>query len=87
MLALDLPGFGHSAPLPDGVAPTAEALADAVEREMDAAGFETAHVAGQLAGRLDLPRARAARRARTVTAISPAGLGPPREMAWGRASC
>ena len=84
-LALDLPGFGHSAPLPDGVAPTAEALADTVEREMDAAGFQTAHVAGNsLGGWISLELARRGR-ARTVTAISPAGLALPREMAWGRA--
>ena len=38
VLAPDLPGFGHSPPLPDAQPPTAEALADAVAREMDAAG-------------------------------------------------
>ena len=85
VLAPDLPGFGHSAPLPDGVAPTAEALADAVEREMDAAGFDTAHLAGNsLGGWIVLELARRGR-ARSVTAISPAGLVLPREMAWGRA--
>jgi pimeloyl-ACP methyl ester carboxylesterase len=85
VLAPDLPGFGHSAPLPEGTAPTAEALADAVEREMDAAGFYTAHLAGNsLGGWIALELARRGR-ARTVTAISPAGLPLPREMAWGRA--
>ena len=85
MLALDLPGFGHSPPLPDGVAPTAEALADAVEREMDAAGFETAHLAGNsLGGWIALELARRGR-ARTVTAISPAGLALAAGTAWGRA--
>jgi pimeloyl-ACP methyl ester carboxylesterase len=84
VLAPDLPGFGHSAPLPEGTAPTAEALADAVEREMDAAGFESAHLAGNsLGGWIVLELARRGR-ARTVTAISPAGLALPREMAWGR---
>lgn len=83
VLAIDLPGFGHSAPLPDGVAPTAEALADAVEREMDAAGFETAHVAGNsLGGWIALELARRGR-ACTATAISPLGLGLPRENRWG----
>src|SRR3954468_3871796 len=85
VLAPDLPGFGHSAPLPAGTAPTAEALADAVEREMDAAGFYTAHLAGNsLGGWIALELARRGR-ARTVTAISPAGLPTPRELAWGRA--
>ena len=85
VLAPDLPGFGHSPPLPDAQPPTAEALADAVEREMDAAGFSTAHLAGNsLGGWIVLELARRGR-ARTVTAISPAGLPLPREMAWGRA--
>jgi pimeloyl-ACP methyl ester carboxylesterase len=85
VLAVDLPGFGHSPPLPHGLEPTAEALADSVEREMDAAGFDTAHVAGNSLGgwiALELGRRR---RARTVTAISPLGLGLPREMSWGTA--
>jgi pimeloyl-ACP methyl ester carboxylesterase len=83
VLAVDLPGFGRSAPLPEGTAPTAEALADAVENEMDAAGFHTAHVAGNsLGGWIALELGRRGR-ARTVTAISPLGLGLPREMRWG----
>jgi pimeloyl-ACP methyl ester carboxylesterase len=84
VLAIDLPGFGKSPPLPDGTPPTAEKLADAVEREIDAAGFDTAHVAGNsLGGWLALELARRGR-ARTATAISPLGLGLPREMAVGR---
>src|SRR5688500_8806710 len=74
VLAVDLPGFGHSAPLPAGQACTPEELADAVEQAMDAAGFETAHLAGNsLGGWIALILARRGR-ARTVTAISPAGL-------------
>jgi pimeloyl-ACP methyl ester carboxylesterase len=84
VLAPDLPGFGYSPPLPAGQTPTAEALADAVEGEMDAAGFHTAHLAGNsLGGWIVLELARRGR-ARTVTAISPAGLATPRELAWGR---
>src|SRR5687767_10997424 len=83
VLAVDLPGFGHSAPLPAGVPPTAETLADAVEREMDAAGFGTAHVAGNsLGGWIALVLGRRGR-ARSITAISPAGLQHARERAWG----
>jgi pimeloyl-ACP methyl ester carboxylesterase len=83
VLAPDLPGFGHSPPLPSGRQPTVEALTDAVEREMDAAGFGTAHVAGNsLGGWIALELARRGR-ARTVTAISPLGLGLPRENRWG----
>jgi pimeloyl-ACP methyl ester carboxylesterase len=85
VLAVDLPGFGHSPPLPAGTPPTPEALADAVEREMDAAGFETAHVAGNsLGGWIALVLARRGR-ARTATAISPAGLLHAREHGWARA--
>jgi pimeloyl-ACP methyl ester carboxylesterase len=85
VLAVDLPGFGHSPPLPPGTPPTAEALADAVEREMDAAGLATAHLAGNsLGGWTSLELGRRGR-ARTVTAISPLGLALPREASWGRA--
>jgi pimeloyl-ACP methyl ester carboxylesterase len=78
VLAVDLPGFGYSPPLPAGVESSPEHLADAVERAMDAAGFSTAHLAGNsLGGWISLELARRGR-ATTVTAISPAGL------AWGR---
>lgn len=83
VLAVDLPGFGRSEPLPAGIDSTPEALADAVEREMLGAGFDTAHIAGNsLGGWIALELARR-RRARTVTAISPAGLQHAREKPWG----
>lgn len=83
VLAVDLPGFGHSDPLPPGVDSTPEALADAVEDELVLAGFETAHIAGNsLGGWIGLELARRGR-ARTVTAISPAGLQHARERDWG----
>jgi pimeloyl-ACP methyl ester carboxylesterase len=83
VLAVDLPGHGHSAPLPAGTESTPEALADAVEREMLGAGFDSAHLAGNsLGGWVSLELARRGR-ARTVTAISPAGLGHARERNWG----
>jgi pimeloyl-ACP methyl ester carboxylesterase len=84
VLAVDMPGFGHSPGLPDGVDSTPEALAAAVEAAMDDAGFRTAHLAGNsLGGWVSLELARRGR-ARTVTAISPAGLANAREGAWGR---
>jgi pimeloyl-ACP methyl ester carboxylesterase len=86
VLALDLPGFGEAPPLPPGVAPTVPALADAVERAMDEAGLETAHLAGNsMGGWIALELARRGR-ARTVVAISPAGLGTARENAFARFS-
>jgi pimeloyl-ACP methyl ester carboxylesterase len=83
VLAVDLPGFGRSEPLPANVDSTPEALADAVEDEMARAGFERAHIAGNsLGGWISLELARRGR-ARTVTAISPAGLQHRREKDWG----
>ena len=84
VLAPDMPGFGHSPPLPAGMASSPEALADAVETAMDEAGFETAHIAGNsLGGWVALILARRGR-ARTVTAISPAGLTHGRETDLGK---
>jgi len=83
VLAVDVPGFGRSDPLPSGVDSTPEALADAVERELLAAGFDSAHISGNsLGGWIALELARRGR-ARTVTAISPAGLQHGREKDWG----
>jgi pimeloyl-ACP methyl ester carboxylesterase len=84
VLAVDLPGFGHSPSLPEGTEPTSEALADAVEGAMDEAGFEQAVVCGNsLGGRIALELARRGR-ATSVVAISPAGLQHGREKGWGR---
>jgi pimeloyl-ACP methyl ester carboxylesterase len=83
VLAVDLPGFGHSDPFPPGVDSTPEALADAVEDEMGRAGFDRAHIAGNsLGGWIALELARRGR-AETVTALSPAGLQLGRERDWG----
>ena len=48
-------------------------LADAVERAMDAAGFETAHIAGNSLGGYVALQLAARGRARTVVAFAPAG--------------
>ena len=83
VLAVDLPGFGHSEPFPPGIDSTPDALADAVEDEMGRAGFDRAHIAGNsLGGWIALELARRGR-AETVTAISPAGLQHGRERDWG----
>jgi pimeloyl-ACP methyl ester carboxylesterase len=83
VLAVDMPGFGYSDPLPPEVDSTPEALADAVEDEMGRAGFDRAHIAGNsLGGWVALELARRGR-AETVTAISPAGLQLGRERDWG----
>jgi pimeloyl-ACP methyl ester carboxylesterase len=83
VLAVDMPGFGKSPPLPKGMQSTPAALADAVEGEMDRAGFGTAIVAGNsLGGWVALELAKRGR-ARGVVALSPAGLAWGRERTWG----
>jgi pimeloyl-ACP methyl ester carboxylesterase len=85
VLAPDLPGFGHSPPLPEGEVSNPERLADAVEEAMDEAGFETAHISGNsLGGWIALVLARRGR-ARTCVPISPAGLLHARETGYARA--
>jgi pimeloyl-ACP methyl ester carboxylesterase len=79
VIAFDLPGFGRSPALPPGVAPTAAALADAIEGELDRLGVAQFHVAGySLGARVALELAT---RGRTLSAIaiSPDGLGTPLE--------
>jgi pimeloyl-ACP methyl ester carboxylesterase len=74
VIAADLPGFGHSPPLPDGVAPTPAALAGAVERLMDELGIASAHLAGNSLGGWLALELGTTERARSVTALCPAGL-------------
>jgi pimeloyl-ACP methyl ester carboxylesterase len=84
VLAVDMPGFGHSPPLPAGTESTPEALADGVEGAMDAAGLGRAHIAGNsLGGWVALELARRGR-ATTAVAISPAGMWHARERDWAR---
>jgi pimeloyl-ACP methyl ester carboxylesterase len=76
VIAVDMPGFGGSAPLQDGLSPTPAALAGALVSFCAALGVERPHVAGNsLGGWVTLEMAKAAA-ARSVTCISPAGLWP-----------
>ncbi|MGW3401875.1 alpha/beta fold hydrolase [Streptomyces zhihengii] len=74
VIAVDLPGFGSSRPLPDGLPydlPTISAALDAFCREL---GVERPHVAGNsLGGLLALELGRLGL-VRSVTALSPAGF-------------
>lgn len=68
-----LAGHCGAEPWQEGTAPTIEALADAAEAELDNAGIETAHVAGNsLGGWLAFELAKRGR-ARSVVALAPAG--------------
>jgi pimeloyl-ACP methyl ester carboxylesterase len=74
VIAVDLPGFGHSPPLPKGVTPTPMALAASVARLMDQLEVDSAHLAGNsLGGWISLELGKTDR-ARSVTALCPAGL-------------
>jgi len=76
VVALDLPGFGHSEPLPDGLVPTPAALAATIGQWMLANDVPTAHLAGNsLGGWIALELALLGR-GRSVTGICPAGLWP-----------
>lgn len=82
VLALDLPGYGKSAPVRGE--PTVPALVDAVEEAMDAAGWDTAHVVGNSMGGWIAAELAARGRARTVVAMSPAGMWTAKELKYSR---
>jgi pimeloyl-ACP methyl ester carboxylesterase len=73
VFAPTLPGHFEGQPLPPDVAPGIEPLADWLETELDALGWDSAHVAGNsLGGWLALELAKRGR-ARSVVALAPAG--------------
>jgi pimeloyl-ACP methyl ester carboxylesterase len=85
VIALDLPGFGESPPLP-GAAVTPEDYADAVIALLDELGLASPHVAGNsLGGGIALVLG-ARGRARSVTALSPIGFWTPQEAEFCRRS-
>src|SRR4051794_28856688 len=82
VVAVDLPGFGDSAPL--RAAPSVEALAQSVADLMGELGIERPHAAGNSlggGGALELGRRGDAR---WVCVLSPAGFGTMREGSWAR---
>ena len=71
VLAPTLPGHAGGPPMPaEG---TTDALLDNLERMLDDAGFETAHIAGNSLGGYLALRLAARGRARSVVALAPAG--------------
>jgi pimeloyl-ACP methyl ester carboxylesterase len=86
VVALDLPGFGESAPLPAGIEPTAAALAAAVAAFFDDLGLERPHLAGNsLGGWVALELARQGRAA-SLTLVSPGGFWTGIERRWATAT-
>jgi pimeloyl-ACP methyl ester carboxylesterase len=69
--------LGHAGGPPLDGDPTADSAADAIERAMDEAGFETAHLVGNSLGGYLALRLAARGRARTVVALAPAGGWAP----------
>lgn len=73
VVALTLPGHFGGPPMPPGQPVTVETMADVLEQDLQARGIERPHVVGNsLGGWLALELARRGR-ARSVTALSPAG--------------
>jgi pimeloyl-ACP methyl ester carboxylesterase len=86
VVAVDLPGFGESPPLPAGAEPTPAALAAAVADLLDELGIDRPHLAGNsLGGWVALELARL-RPAASVALLSPAGLWPASTPRYDRAS-
>src|SRR5207247_2686659 len=74
VIAVDLPGFGDSAPLPPGVEPRPSALAAAVAGLLDDLGITAPHIAGNSLGGWVALELAGIRPAASVTLLSPAGL-------------
>jgi pimeloyl-ACP methyl ester carboxylesterase len=81
VVAIDLPGFGDSPPLPADVEPTPAALAAAVGDVLDELELPAAHLVGNSIGGWVAAELAAIRPTASLTLLSPAGLwrrGTPR---------
>ena len=78
LLLVDLPGHGDSDPAAENVVPTPTGYAPLLAELLDSLGIDTAHAAGfSVGGWTSLELAKLGR-ARSVTALNPAGLWRPR---------
>lgn len=77
--AVDLPGFGESAPLPHT---TVDTLTDALAAFLTENGLETPHLAGNSMGGLIVLNLAARGLARSVTAFSPIGFWATAGRVW-----
>jgi pimeloyl-ACP methyl ester carboxylesterase len=74
VIAVDLPGFGDSPPLPADIEPTPAALAAAVAQLLDDLGLTSFHLAGNSLGGWVALKLAAIRPPASLTLLSPAGL-------------
>jgi pimeloyl-ACP methyl ester carboxylesterase len=74
VVALDLPGFGASDPLPDGTRHSAAEMGRAVAAHLESLGIERPHLAGNSLGAWTALEMAAEGNAASVCGISPAGL-------------
>lgn len=86
VLAVDLPGFGDSAPLPAGVEPHPAALAGSVAGLLDEVGITAPHVAGNSLGGWVALELAGIRPVASLALLSPAGLWRDRPPRYCRAS-
>ncbi|GAA3645467.1 alpha/beta fold hydrolase [Nonomuraea antimicrobica] len=85
VIAIDLPGFGASPGLPEGIPYTAESLADAVESFCALLGVREPHVAGNSLGGYIALELASRGVVRTATALSPAGFWTRSELVYCQA--
>jgi pimeloyl-ACP methyl ester carboxylesterase len=80
VIAVDLPGFGASPPLPRGVPYDLDTVVTVLGEFTEKLGLDRPHVAGNSLGGLFALEAADRGLARSVTALSPAGFFTPREL-------
>jgi pimeloyl-ACP methyl ester carboxylesterase len=86
VVALDLPGFGDSPPLPAGVEPTPARLAASVAGFLDEIGVAVPHLAGNSLGGWVALELAAVEPVASISLISPAGLWRGDTPLYNRAS-
>jgi pimeloyl-ACP methyl ester carboxylesterase len=86
VIAVDLPDFGESPPLPGGVEPHPAALADAVATLLDDLGIMAPVVAGNSLGGWIALELAGIRPVASLVLLSPAGLWPGRTPLYNRLS-
>jgi len=86
VIAVDLPGFGDSAPLPPAIEPTPAVLAARVAAFLDELGVSTPHVAGNSLGGWVALELAAIRPVASLTLLCPAGLWRDRTPRYNRIS-